>query len=75
MKKVQRGTFSGTIGTEYSVTLEGFTNLDKMVAIVSGGGTNEAYVKSLSIDKLVISVYGASSGTAGALGWQVIEFD
>ena len=79
VKHIQRGTFdSDFTNNEYAVSLSGFTNANKMLAILNGGSFTsglapDLFVKSLTVDKLII---GCDSGMSGCYGsYQVIEFD
>lgn len=91
VRKIQRGAASVPNNERTtSVTLSGFTNLDKMVAIINGGASyngasyNSSYavvrfasLRSLEKDKLTVYASNNTDGLDGAsvtFSYQVIEF-
>ena len=77
IRRIQRGMFSTSSREESAeITLNGFTNIDKMIVILhsktesSGLSTgNSAYVASLTLNKLTIGCFRSTDGS-----YQVIEF-
>lgn len=81
IRHIQRGTFTpGSNGATITISLSGFVNPDKMIAIINGGNYNgnsnlPSIVSQLSADSLVVSgaFAGNSSVSSGIHSYQVIE--
>lgn len=81
IRHIQRGTFTpGLHGATTTISLSGFTNPDKMIAIINGSNYNgdsnlPSIVSQLSADSLVVS--GAFAGNSSVRScihnYQVIE--
>ena len=81
IRRIQRGVFS-IKSNETTITLSGFTNLNKMIVLLNGGSYYDysdtdlgsaAYIQNLSLKQLVIeSVNKNISLFEGS--YQVIEF-
>lgn len=81
IRHIQRGTFKpGSHGATTTISLSGFVNPDKMIAIINGGNYIDkmflsSIVSQLSVDSLVVSgeLAGNSSVTSCIHSYQVIE--
>ena len=89
VRKIQRGTGSvANNGTSASITLSGFTNINKMIVLLNGGTSVNAseydssygitrlpFVGSLSLSSLTVnSDNPVTRKTACSFSYQVIEF-
>ena len=81
VRHIQRGTM--TLSADITtVSLSGFTNLNKMVVLLNGenshysgsGIDGSPYVKNLTVDTLSLSSSYYSSGYNNEFSYQVIEF-
>ena len=82
VKHIQRGYIDGTSTTDglIKIPLNGFTNLDKMVAFVDGvfhnnNSNNHAAVAVASLSLAELAVSGYYSSATAEFSYQVIEFD
>lgn len=81
VKHIQRGTVGNfDANKEKVISLSGFSNVDKMVAIINGesyannSSTYSAiYLKSLTVDTLTLGCTQSEGMCSGS--YQVIEFD